>query len=145
MGLFTDLFGHRKLKTVDADFGAIQSFSRRGTDVGWLVNKTFIGFDIDILIAGDKDGISEIQKQVLLHALNNDIAIYAESAKALNEKYQSLDIVFDSLEKHFELKEISVRDEGLEMAFQEKGGAHHFFIVYIENNKSIGVSIDGLE
>jgi hypothetical protein len=50
---------------------------------------------------------------------------------------------FLSIEKHFELKGISVRDEGFEMAFQEKEGQNYFFNVHFENNKQVGVSING--
>lgn len=50
---------------------------------------------------------------------------------------------FLSIEKHFELKGISVRDEGFEMAFQEREVQNYFFNVHFENNKQVGVSIDG--
>ena len=52
-------------------------------------------------------------------------------------------MVFISIERHFELKGISVRDDGFEMSYQEKEGQNYFFNVHFENNKQIGVSIDG--
>lgn len=143
MGIFGNLFGSKKLKTTDSDFGEIESFSTRGNDVGWQVNKRFLNSDIEILIAGNKDGISENQKRILLNALNNETEIKSESENALKEQFENAEMEFVSIEKHFELKGISVRDEGFEMAFQEKEGQNYFFNVHFENNKQVGVSIDG--
>ena len=143
MGIFGNLFGSKKLKTTDSDFGEIESFSTRGNDVGWQVNKRFLNSDIEILLAGNKDGISENQKRILLNALNNETEIKSESEKALKEQFENAEMEFVSIEKHFELKGISVRDEGFEMAFQEKEGQNYFFNVHFENNKQVGVSIDG--
>ncbi|TXN37674.1 hypothetical protein FVB32_05140 [Flagellimonas hymeniacidonis] len=143
MGIFGNLFGSKKLKTTDSDFGEIESFSIRGNDVGWQINRKFLDSNIEILIAGNKDGISGTQKQILLNALNNEQEIKAESKKALKEQFDNAEMEFISIEKHFELKGISVRDEGFEMAFQEKEGQNYFFNVHFENNKQVGVSIDG--
>jgi hypothetical protein len=143
MGIFGNLFGSKKLKMTDSDFGEIESFSTRGNDVGWQVNKRFLDSDIEILIAGNKDGISENQKRILLNALNNETEIKSESEKALKEQFKNAEMEFVSIEKHFELKGISVREEGFEMAFQEKEGQNYFFNVHFENNKQVGVSIDG--
>ncbi|MGV6832601.1 MAG: hypothetical protein ACWA5P_13695 [bacterium] len=143
MGIFGNLFGRKKLKTTDADFGEIESFSTRGNEVGWQINKRYLNCDIEILIAGDKNGIAENQKQILLNALNNETEIKSESEKALKEQYENAEMEFVSIEKHFELKGISVRDEGFEMAFQQKTDPYYFFSVHFENNKQVGVSIDG--
>lgn len=143
MGIFGNLFGNKKLKTTDSDFGEIESFSTRGNDVGWQVNKRFLDSDVEILIAGNKDGISKNQKRILLNALNNETEIKSESGKALKEQFENAEMEFVSIEKHFELKGISLRDEGFEMAFQEKEGQNYFFNVHFENNKQVGVSIDG--
>jgi hypothetical protein len=143
MGIFGKLFGSRKLKTTDSDFGEIESFSTKGNDVGWQINKIFLDSDIEILVAGNKDGISENQKRILLNALNNETEIKYESEKALKEQFENAEMEFLSIEKHFELKGISVRDEGFEMAFQEKEGQNYFFNGHFENNKQVGVSIDG--
>ena len=143
MGIFGNLFRSKKLKTTDSDFGEIESFSTRGNDVDWQINKRFLNYDIEILIAGNKDGISENQKRILLHALNNEAEIKSESEKALKEQFENAEMEFVSIEKHFELKGISVREEGFEMAFQEKEGKNYFFNVHFENNKQVGVSIDG--
>ena len=143
MGIFGKLFGSKKLKTTDSDFGEIESFSIRGIDVGWQVNKRFLDSDIEILVAGNKNGISENQKRILLNALNNETEIKSESEKALKEQFENAEMEFVSIEKHFNLKGISVRDEGFEMAFQEKEGQNYFFNVHFENNKQVGVSIDG--
>lgn len=143
MGIFGNLFGSKKLKTTDSDFGEIESFSTRGNDVGWQINKRYLDSDIEILIAGNKDGISENQKRILLNALNKETEIKSESEKALKEQFENAEMEFVSIEKHFELKGISVRDEGFEMAFQEKEGQNYFFNVHFENNKQVGVSIDG--
>ncbi|MDH7911543.1 hypothetical protein [Winogradskyella sp. SYSU M77433] len=143
MGFFGNLFGSKKLKTTDSDFGEIESFSTRGNDVGWQVNKKYFNSDIEILIAGNKDGIAENQKRILLNALNNETEIKSESEKALKEQYANAEMEFESIEKHFDLKGISVRDEGFEMAFQQKNDPYYFFNVHFENNKQVGVSIDG--
>tara|TARA_R110002050_G_scaffold16798_1_gene50707 strand:- start:231 stop:662 length:432 start_codon:yes stop_codon:yes gene_type:complete len=143
MGIFGNLFGSKKLKTTDSDFGEIESFRTRGNEVGWQVNKRFLNSDIEILLAGNKDGISENQKRILLNALNNETEIQSESEKALKEQFENAEMEFVSIEKHFELKGITVRDEGFEMAFQEKEGQNYFFNIYFENNRQVGVSIDG--
>jgi hypothetical protein len=36
-----------------------------------------------------------------------------------------------------------VRDDGFEIAFQQKNDPYYFFNVHFENNKQVGVSIDG--
>ncbi len=143
MGLFGKLFGKSKLKTIDSDFGAIESFSTNGEKVGWQVNRKFLGFDIEILIEGTKDGISSVQKEILLNALNNEHDIKSESELALKEQYANAEMEFSSIEAHFALKGISVRNDGFEMTFQETEGQYYFFNVHFENNKQVGVSIDG--
>ena len=143
MGIFGKLFGSKKLKTIDSDFGEIESFSTRGNDVGWQINKKYLNSDIEILIAGEKDGIAENQKRILLNALNNETEIKSESENALKEQYANAEMEFESIEKHFDLKGISVRDEGFEMAFQQKNDPYYFFHVHFEDNKQVGVSIDG--
>ena len=143
MGIFGNLFGSKKLKMTDSDFGEIESFSTRGNDVGWQINKRYLNSDIEILIAGNKDGIAENQKRILLDALNNETEIKSESENALKEQYANAEMEFESIEKHFDLKGISVRDEGFEMAFQQKNDPYYFFNVHFENNKQVGVSIDG--
>ncbi|WP_225037318.1 hypothetical protein [Winogradskyella sp. SM1960] len=143
MGIFGNLFGSKKLKTTDPDFGEIESFSTRGNDVGWQINKRYLNSDIEILIAGNKDGIAENQKRILLNALNNETEIKSESELALKEQYANAEMEFESIEKHFDLKGISVRDDGFEMAFQQKNDPYYFFNIHFENNKQVGVSIDG--
>lgn len=143
MGIFSNLFGSKKLKMIDSDFGEIESFSKRGSEVGWQVNKRFMDSDIEILVTGNKDGISENQKRILLNALNSESEIKAESIEALKRQFENAEMEFVSIEKHFELKGISVRDVGFEMSFQEKEGQNYFFNVHFENNRQVGVSIDG--
>lgn len=143
MGIFGNLFRRKKLQTIDPDFGEIESFSWRGDDVGWQVNKRFLDCDIEILIAGNKDGIYENQKRILLSALNKEAEIKSESKKALKEQFENAEMEFVSVEEHFELKGISVHNEGYKLAFMEKEGQNYFFNVYFENNKLVGVSIDG--
>ena len=143
MGIFDSLFGSKKLKTLDADFGEIKSFCTNGNRVGWQVNKKYFNSDIEILIDGDVDGIFNSQKQILLHALNNEPEIKSESEKALKEQFDNAEMKFVSLDTHFSLKGILVNDEGFEMSFQEKGGKNYFFNVHFKNNKQVGVSIDG--
>jgi len=143
MGIFKNLFGSTKLKTNDSDFGEIESFSTKGNDVSWQLNKRFLNSNIEILIGGNKDGISENQKRILLKALNNETEIKSESEKALKEQFENAEMEFISIDKHFELKGISVRNDGFEMSYQEKEGQNYFFNVHFENNKQIGVSIDG--
>ncbi|MFD0835108.1 hypothetical protein ACFQ0I_04990 [Mariniflexile aquimaris] len=143
MGIFGNLFGSKKLKTNDSDFGEIESFSTNGNRIGWQVNRKYLDSDIEILIEGTKDGIDESQKRILLNALNNESKIKSESEKALKEQFENAEMEFIALEKHFELKGISVRNGGFEMAFLEKEKKRYFFNVQFENNKQVGVSIDG--
>lgn len=143
MGIFGKLFGSKKLKSTDSDFGEIESFSTNGNRIGWQVNRKYLDSEIEILIEGNKDGIEESQKRILLNALNNEAEIKSESEKALKEQFENAEMEFIALEKHFELKGISVRNSGFEMAFLEKEKKRYFFNVQFENNKQVGVSIDG--
>lgn len=142
MGIFGKLFGSKKLKTTDPDFGEIESFNIKGNDVGWQINKRYLNSDIEILIAGDKDGIAENQKRILLNALSNEEKIKSESEKALKEQYGNAEMEFESIERSFDLKGISVIDEGFEITFQQKNDPYYFFNIHFENNKQVGVSID---
>ena len=142
MGIFGNIFKSKKLKTNDKDFGEIESFSTNGNRIGWQINREFLNSNIEILIEGNQNGIAENQKQIILNALNNETEIKSESEKALKEQFENAEMEFVSIEKHFELKGISVSDEGFEMAFQEKEGQNYFFNVHFENNKQVGVSID---
>ncbi|MFT5819185.1 MAG: hypothetical protein ACI8ZM_000408 [Crocinitomix sp.] len=47
MGIFGKLFGSKKLKTTDSDFGEIESFRTKGNDVAWQVNKRFLNSKIE--------------------------------------------------------------------------------------------------
>ena len=143
MGIFDKLFGSKKLKVMDPDFGEIASFSINGERIGWQVNHTYLGYNIEILIEGNKNGISNNQKQILLNALREESIIKSESENALREQYENAEMEFISIEKNFNLRGISVRDNGFEMAFQEIEGNNYFFNVHFEGNKQIGVSIDG--
>jgi predicted transcriptional regulator len=143
MGIFGKLFGSKKLKITDADFGEIESFFTKGSKVGWRVKKRFLNSDIEILSIGNQDGISENQRRIILNALNNEIGIKTESEKALKEQFENAKMDFISIEKHFEPKALSVEDKGFVMSFQEKEGQNYFFNVHFENNKQVGVSIDG--
>ena len=143
MGLFKNFFGKKKLTNNDPDFGEIESFSTNRNEVGWIIRKKYLNTDIEILMAGTKDGIHQTQKKILLEALNNEQGVKSEAEKALKEQFENADMEFESIEKHFELKGISIRDDGFEMAFLEKERQNYFFNVHFENNKQIGVSIDG--
>lgn len=142
MGIFGKLFGSKKLKTTDPDFGEIESFNIKGNDVGWQINKRYLNSDIEILIAGNKDGIAENQKRILLNALSNEEKIKSESEKALKEQYENAEMEFESIQGSFDLKGISVIDEGFEITFQQKNDPYYFFNIHFENNKQVGVSID---
>ncbi len=142
MGIFGRLFGSKKLKMTDSDFGEIESFYIKGNDVGWKINRRFMNVDIEILIDGDKDGITETQKLLLIDALNIESEIKSESEKALKEQFANADMKFESTETHFDLKGITVNDEGFEVSFQQKESPKYYFNVHFENNKHVGVSID---
>lgn len=143
MGILGKLFGEDKLKTIDSDFGEIESFSTNGNRIGWLINRRYLDSDIEILIDGNIDGISKDQKQILLEALNYETNLKLEAEKALKEQFEKGEIEFTSIDTHFQLKGISVNSKGFEMIFQEKKGKNYFFSVHFENNKQIGVSMDG--
>ncbi|MBJ6369805.1 hypothetical protein [Snuella sedimenti] len=83
MGIFGKLFGSKKLKTTDSVFGEIESFSIKGNDVGWQITTRYFNSDIEILIAGDKNGINENQKRILINAVNKESLIKSESENAL--------------------------------------------------------------
>ena len=143
MGIFGNLFGSKKLKMTDSDFGEIESFSVRGNNIGWAFKKQFLNSDVEILIDGNKESLSESQKRTLINALNNESEIKSESEKALKEQFDNAEMEFISIEKHFDVSSISVNDNGFELTFQEKNDPYYYFNVYFENNKQVGVSIDG--
>ena len=143
MGIFGNLFGNKKLKTIDFDFGEIESSTVRGNDVGWKFKNKFLNSEVEILIDGNKNGISESQKQILLNALNNETESKSESEKALKEQFDNAEMEYVSIDKHFDVNGISVHDNGFELTFQEKEDPYYFFNVHFEKNKQVGVSIDG--
>ncbi|WP_341227513.1 hypothetical protein [uncultured Arcticibacterium sp.] len=143
MGIFGNIFGSKKLKMIDSDFGEIESFSVRGNNVGWKFKKRFLDSDVEILIDGTKESISEDQKRILKNALNKESKIKSESENALKEQFYNAEMKFVSIEKHFDVNSISVGDSGFELAFQEKKDPYYYFNVHFENNKQVGVSIDG--
>ena len=142
MGIFAKLFGSNKLKIIDPDFGEIESFSSDGERIGWLIKRNYLGTSIEILIDGNKDRISEHQKKILLEALKNETGIKSESEVALKEQFDNAEMKFVSLENHFDLKAIFVRDEGFEMSFHQKENPKYYFHVHFKNNKQVGVSIN---
>ncbi len=143
MGIFGNLFKSKKLRTTDKDFGEIESFSTNGNRIGWQINRKFLNSNVEILIEGNQNGIDEKQKRILLNALDNEKEIKSESERALKEQFENAEMEFISIEIHFELKGMSIRDDGFEMAFREKEGQNYFFNLHFENNKQVGVSIDG--
>jgi hypothetical protein len=143
MGIFANLFGSKKLTINDADFGEIESSFAKGNEVVWKIHKKYFNTNIDILIGGNKDGIDENQKQILLSAFNNEPQIKSESEKALQQEFENAEMEFESIEKHFDMKGISVHASGFEISFQDKNDPYYYFNVHFENNQSTGVSIDG--
>ncbi len=143
MGLFGNLFKQKRLTTTDEDFGELESFSTKGNRVGWLIELTYLGDDIEIIIDGDKDRLNESQKAILIKALLNERDILSESTIALREQYSNADMAFESIETHFHVKGLFVRNYGFEITFQQKEEPEYFFHVHFENNKQVGVSIDG--
>jgi len=107
------------------------------------IKEKILNSDIEILIDGNKDKLSETQKQILLNVLKKESDLIKESEKALKEHFENADMEFISIEKHFEMKAISVQNEGFEIAFHEKEGQNYFFNIHFENNKYVAVSIDG--
>jgi len=142
MGIFGNLFGSKKLETTDSDFGKIESFNVRGNNVGWTFKKQFLDSIVEVLIDGNKESISESQKRILIHALDKESQIKSESEKALKEQFDNADMEFVSIDKHFDVKSISIHDVGFELSFQEKSDPYYYFNVHFENNKQVGVSID---
>jgi len=143
MGIFGKFIKSKTLKANDSDFGEIESLSIKGDKVYWQTKQKFSNFDIDVNIAGDKNGIPKENKEEVLNTLADESLIISESEKALREQFEDADMEFISLEKHFNLVGISFQNEELEVTFQEKEGNFFFFNVYFKNNEQIGVSIDG--
>jgi len=143
MGIFGKLFGSKKLKTIDSDFGEIESFSSDGDRIGWMIKRNYLETPIEILIDGSKYGISEHQKKILLEALNKETEIKSESELALREQYDNAEMKFVSIKDHFDFKAIFVRDKGFELSFQQAENPKYYFHVHFENNRQIGVSING--
>ena len=71
MGILTKLFSKEVLKIKDSDLGTIRSKSIKGSKVVWVSHRKFLGFEIEILIEGNKNIVSIVQKENLLKALNN--------------------------------------------------------------------------
>jgi hypothetical protein len=142
MGIFGKLFGSEKLKVNDSDFGELESFFMKGNRVGWSIKKRFLGKNIEISVFGDKNGISEAQRTIILNALNNEMQIKSESEKALKQEFENAERDFISIDEHFNFEGMSVYDNRFEISFQENSGRYYFFNVHFENNKQVGVSID---
>ena len=142
MGILTKLFSKEVLKIKDSDLGTIRSKSIKGSKVVWVSHRKFLGFEIEILIEGNKNIVSIVQKENLLKALNNETEIKSESTKALEEQYKNTEIEFTSIEELFDVIEISVNDHGFDLTFQEIQGENIFLNVHFKNNKQVGVSTE---
>ncbi|MEP0264309.1 hypothetical protein [Dokdonia sp.] len=143
MGIFNTLFGKKKLKITDPDYGDIESIHIKGTHVDWLVKQSFIGTHIDVFLRGDKNGISDIQKRTLQTILTQEAQISFESEKALKEQFENANMEFINIDTHFDVRSLFIQEQGFELTFQEKKSPYYFFNVFFENNKAVGVSVDG--
>ena len=143
MNIFKKLFGTNKLKIIDSDFGEIEGITTKGDDAVWTINKNFLGETIEILARGGKNGVTNIQKNIILSILNNESLIRDECEKALREECSNAEIDFTSLSELFMIQGIFVEDTGFEVSFVEKDPNKYLFNVHFENNKAVGVAIHG--
>lgn len=141
MGFFSNLLGITKLKIFDSNFGEIESVYVKGEKVWWKVYQPFFGKDIEILMDGNKEGISPIQKQILISALQNQTQIKSECEIALREELSNASIELNSIDDYFNLIAVSTTDKGFSISFEEMKNMY-VFNVYFENNKQVSVSMD---
>ena len=78
MGLLGNLFGGKKEKTIDSYFGELKNFNLNGKEIVWQLNYAFLNANPQILIAGDREGLLQRTKLLLLNALDNEAHIKAE-------------------------------------------------------------------
>ena len=76
MDFFKNLFGggnrHTKLEVVDFELGKFNSNFVKGSNVTWIGNAQLFGKTIELLIDGNQDEISTIQKKIILTALSSE-------------------------------------------------------------------------
>lgn len=53
MGFLQNLFSRKIITINDPDFGELKSFYKKGNEIGWRIELTFLGGDIEILIDGE--------------------------------------------------------------------------------------------
>lgn len=143
MGLFDKLFGSKKLKVTDPDYGDIESVHIKGAHVDWLVKQAFLGTHIDVFLKGDKNGISNVQKRTLQTILTHEPQVSSESEKALKKQFKNANMEFITIDTHFDVRSIFIQEQNFELTFQEKESPYYFFNIFFENNKAVGVSVDG--
>ncbi|TJY38033.1 hypothetical protein [Pontimicrobium aquaticum] len=144
MSFFKKLFGrgHTKLQIVDSDLGQFNSDYIKGSDVIWIGNTKLFGKSIELLMEGNQERISQVQKKIVLSALSDEDNLKSESSIAIKEEYKNAEMDFSSLEDLLEVKAITTNDNGFELSFEQKENPFFYFNVFFENNKQTGVSID---
>ena len=142
MAILSKLFSSKTLNINDPDLGLITKINKSGRKIIWQANRHFLGFDIEVLIQGNKNGINKIQKEILLEALKNESLIKLEAEKALRAQFQNSVMDFTSLEELFDVIEISLNDDGFTLTCQEKDGQFVFFNIHFENNKETNITIE---
>lgn len=142
MGIFSKLFGSKKLIINDPNFGKIQSINKRGKELIWQTHIKFLDTNIEVLFSGNKDGINPKQKQIVLSALKNEKEIYQQANLTLKAAYEDASMKYETLAKHFEINALSVNDLGFDLSFQQLNDPYYYFNVHYLNNKADGFSID---
>lgn len=143
MRLFHKLFGRKIINMTDVDLGEVEVQSKQGNHVTYSLKRRCFEKDMEVIIKGNQDGISEVQKSVLSYVQNNEAHILSQSEKALKKEYENADMEFETLEKHFTLSNITIEEEGFELSFQENDTPYYYFNVLFMDYKVVGVSIDG--
>ena len=142
MGLFSKLFGSKKLTLEDSDFGTIKSHYIRGEEVGWSARYQLLNDDIEILIDGNKEGIDEAHKKRLQNFLSKGQSILIECEISLKEEFENADMPFTSLRDHFKPLGITVYPTEIEFTFEQIEDPCYFFNVYFNEDGDKYVSVD---
>lgn len=142
MGFLSQLFNKKNLILNDPDLGELKSIHISGRKVLWKAERKLLGQKIEIRISGNRKGVSQNQKDILLNTLKNEDVLESEVTEALKKQFEKSVIPFTTIQNHFDVIGITMNNRGFEFTFQESDGQFRFFNVLFENNKYLNVTIE---
>lgn len=137
----------KKNGVLDSDFGELKVGLLKNSS-RWIINKKFLGVNMDIYIKGNKRGIYKKEKKKLLNIFNNEEIIKIKAEKALNYELEKNIVEFTSLSKHLNMdnvKLIIIYDllgEDFHVSYPVRKDEFHSYNVIFRNYNVYAVEYD---